>query len=219
MSDDNRGRSSLAGPLIFIAVCAIVAAAAFWASGVRAQSIVYQVVSSCNTVTYSAGIPQIPTQDIHGNACTNSTGGGGSSNATIVGPLGSQTAAASVATTINGTATVIATADTHAQCAALCTDLIVKASAGKLKTFEVSADSTLSGAAWYVFVYDATTDPSDGAVTPVKCYSQTSGTTQMGGTLGPGGTNYTIGIVIGVSTTGCFTQTSSTHAFIAADYQ
>jgi hypothetical protein len=110
-------------------------------------------------------------------------------------------------------------ADTHAQCAALCSNLVAKASAGKIKGFEVSADSTLAAAIWYVIVFDATSLPANGAITPAKCYQQPAGQTQMGGTFGPGGTTMGTGITIGVSTTGCFTQTASIHAFIAADYQ
>jgi hypothetical protein len=109
--------------------------------------------------------------------------------------------------------------DTHAQCGALCANLVVKNSAGKLKTFEVSADSTLAAAIWYVILYDATAAPTDGAITPAKCYQQPAGSTQMGGTLSAGGSSFTTGITIGVSTTGCFTKTASTHAFIGADYQ
>lgn len=206
-----------------------------------------QTVSVCGTPNNTPVVGQSypVTMDQSGNFCTSASGGSGGP-VTIVAPLGSHTAAASVATTINGTlpafaATptvtvgnasiavtgtffqttqpVNATADTHAQCSALCANLVVKNAAGVLKTFEVSADSTLSGAIWYVIIYDATAAPSDGAVTPAKCYQQASGVTQMGGTLGPGGSNMTTGIVIGVSTTGCFTKTASTHAFIAADYQ
>lgn len=110
-------------------------------------------------------------------------------------------------------------ADTHAQCSALCSNLVVKGSAGTLKTFEVSADSTLAGAIWYVMVFDATSLPADGAVTPAKCYQQASGTTQMGGTLSTGGSAFATGIVISVSTTGCFTKTASIHAFVGADFQ
>lgn len=108
---------------------------------------------------------------------------------------------------------------THAQTAALASNLAAKASAGTLYSFEVSADATLSGAAWYVMIFDATALPSNGAITPAKCYSQASGTTQMGGTFAAPGVAFATGIVIGVSTTGCFTQTASVHAFIAADYQ
>lgn len=108
---------------------------------------------------------------------------------------------------------------THGQCSALCSNSVLKNTAGVLNSFEVSADATLAGAIWYVMVFDAASLPADGAVTPAKCYQQPSGTTQMGGTLGPGGVTFGTGIVIGVSTTGCFSKTASTHAFIAGDFQ
>jgi hypothetical protein len=108
---------------------------------------------------------------------------------------------------------------THAQSSALAANLVVKATAGTLYSFEVNADSTLSGAAWWVMIYDATSAPGDGAVTPAKCYGIPSGTTQMGATFASSGVNFTSGMVIGVSTTGCFTKTASTHAFIGADFQ
>lgn len=106
---------------------------------------------------------------------------------------------------------------THKQCAALCTGLVAKATPGTLQSFEVSADSTLSGAAWWLLVYDATAQPGDGAITPAKCYAYPSGTTSAGGTFTESGVTFATGIVLAVSTTGCFTATSSTHAFIAAD--
>ncbi len=97
-------------PLIFIALCSIGAALAFWATGAHAQQIVYRVVATCGSASYSSGTSQLPTQDVNGNACTNSSGGGGSAvNATIVAPLGAQTAAASVATTVNGSVAVTGT--------------------------------------------------------------------------------------------------------------
>lgn len=70
------------------------------------------VVSSCGSLTLTATSTYPPSQDTTGKLCTSASGGGGSSNATIVAPLGSQTTAASVATTINGTVSVAgATAD------------------------------------------------------------------------------------------------------------
>jgi hypothetical protein len=108
---------------------------------------------------------------------------------------------------------------THTQCSSLCTSLVVKTSAGVLYSFNVSADSTLSGAAWWVLVYDATSKPADGAVTPAKCYAMPSGAMALNGAFPAGGAAFTTGITFAVSTTGCFTSTSSTHAFIAADYQ
>lgn len=108
---------------------------------------------------------------------------------------------------------------THGQCSTLCASDVLKNSAGALYSFEVQADATLSGAAWYVMIFDATSLPADGTVTPAKCYAQPSGTTQMGGTLAAGGATFGTGIVIGVSTTGCYTKTASTHAYIAGDFQ
>lgn len=109
-------------------------------------------------------------------------------------------------------------AATHIVTAALAANLVVKASAGNLYGFNVSADSTLSGAAWWLIAYDATSAPADGAVTPVLCYAVPSGTTSINGTLNVP-VAFATGITLGVSTTGCFTKTASTHAFIAADYK
>lgn len=104
-------------------------------------------------------------------------------------------------------------------CAALCTSLAMSGRARSLFSFEVQADSTLSGAAWYIMMFNATAVPADGAVTPFKCYAIASGTTQAGGTFAGTGINFPLGLVIAVSTTGCFTLTSSTHAFISGDFQ
>ena len=111
------------------------------------------------------------------------------------------------------------TAATHVQSAALAANLVAKNAAGTLYTFEAIADATLNGAAWYIIIYDATSAPADGAVTPAKCYYVPSGQSTFGGTFGPAGTAFATGITIGVSTTGCFSKTASTHAFIAADIQ
>lgn len=101
---------------------------------------------------------------------------------------------------------------------ALAANLVVKASAGNLYGFQVSADSTLSGAAWWIMVYNATAAPGEGAVTPAKCYAMPSGTTAFSASW-PLPVQFSTGITIGVSTTGCFTKTASTHAFISGDYK
>lgn len=106
----------------------------------------------------------------------------------------------------------------HTECSALCANLVVKASAGYLYDFNIAADSTLSAAAWWVMIYDATAAPGDGAVTPAKCYALPSGSTSFTGAFSQG-MKASTGITIGVSTTGCFTKTASTHAFIGAGYQ
>jgi hypothetical protein len=107
---------------------------------------------------------------------------------------------------------------TKVSTAALAANLVVSAVAASLVSFDVSADSTLSGAAWWVLVFDAATAPADGAVTPAKCYALPSGSASFSGAF-PIPASFTTGIVIGVSTTGCFTKTASTHAFISGDYR
>ena len=101
---------------------------------------------------------------------------------------------------------------------ALATAQVIKGSSGNLYSFEVSADSTLSAAAWWILIYDATADPGNGTVTPLKCYAQASGVTSASyAWLTP--INFKTGIVIAVSTTGCYTETQSAHAFISGDAQ
>lgn len=102
--------------------------------------------------------------------------------------------------------------------AALAANQIIKGSAGNLYSFEVSADSTLSAAAWWIMIYNATTAPGDGAVTPLKCYALPSGATSYAAAFQVP-VAFSTGITIGVSTTGCFTKTASTHAFISGDAQ
>lgn len=106
----------------------------------------------------------------------------------------------------------------QATSAALAANQVVKASSGQLYGFNVSGDATLSAAAWWVMVYNATSAPGDGAVTPAKCYALPSGTTSYSAAF-PSPILLGTGITIGVSTTGCFTKTASTHAFISADYK
>lgn len=107
---------------------------------------------------------------------------------------------------------------TPATTAALASNKVVKASAGNLYSFQVSADSTLSAVAWWIMIFDATALPSNGAVTPLKCYAYPAGTTSASyGWNSP--VAFATGIVIGVSTTGCFTLTASVHAFISGDAQ
>jgi hypothetical protein len=107
---------------------------------------------------------------------------------------------------------------TPATSAALASNTVVKASAGNLYSFEVSADSTLSAAAWWIMVFDATSLPANGAVTPKKCYAMALGVTSYAAAF-PMPVAFTTGITIGVSTTGCFSQTASVHAFISGDAQ
>lgn len=77
--------------------------------------------------------------------------------------------------------------------------------------------SVTSGAsAGYVLVYNATSAPADGAVTPVACYALAANST-IGVAYTPLPLNMTTGITAVFSTTGCFTQTTSATAFFMSE--
>lgn len=151
-----------------------------------------------------------------------------------------QGAVADTATTAGGTGTVSAklrettsllnsilsavtaplpAATTTASCTALCSNLVIEAAGPhQLYSFEVGADTTLSGAPWWVMVFNTTSLPANGAITPLKCYPVPTNTTSYSAAF-PTPVIFATGITIGVSTTGCFTQTASAHAFISGDAQ
>lgn len=119
---------------------------------------------------------------------------------------------------VSGSLTVTEPTTSNAASAALVANQVINAAPSSLYTFNVSADSTLSAAAWWIMIYNATTAPADGGVTPARCIAMSSGSTAYTGAF-PIGLQFSTGIVIGVSTTGCFTKTASTHAYIAGDYK
>lgn len=102
--------------------------------------------------------------------------------------------------------------------AALASNQVVCSAACNLYSFQVSADTTLSGAAWWVMIFNATAAPGDGAVTPAKCYALPTGTTSYSAAW-PTPMRLGTGATIVVSTTGCFSKTASVHAFISGDAQ
>lgn len=117
--------------------------------------------------------------------------------------------------TLSGTITP--TARTAVTSTSLEANHVITGAAGSLYSFEVQADSTLSAAAWWIMVYNATSAPGDGAVTPIKCYQMSAGT--LGASYAfPNPIAFSTGITIGVSTTGCLTKTASAHAIISGDF-
>ena len=86
---------------------------------------------------------------------------------------------------------------------------VLKASAGSLLSITVTNPTT----AGYLMLFDATSAPGDGAVTPIYCTA-----TPASGTW-PVPAKFTTGIVAVFSTTGCFTKTASATAIFTAQVQ
>jgi hypothetical protein len=108
---------------------------------------------------------------------------------------------------------------TSSQCSALCSNLVLESGGPhNLYSLEVSADPTLAASAWWVLLFNATSLPANGAITPFKCYAMPAATTVFSAAF-PSPVTLSTGTTIGVSTTGCFTQTASIHAFISGDAQ
>lgn len=98
---------------------------------------------------------------------------------------------------------------------AVASNLVAKSSAGNLYGFQVTSGAS----AGYALLFNATSLPADGAVTPIKCYSMAA-TSTLSVDFRPGpALRFGTGLVIGFSTTGCFTLTASATAFISAEVQ
>ena len=98
--------------------------------------------------------------------------------------------------------------------AAVSAGVVLKASAGNLYEWQV-ATGAVPG---HVLLFDATTIPADGAVTPRQCvHAAASSTVGYLPPLAP--ERFATGIVIVFSTTGCYTKTSSATAHIRARVQ
>lgn len=89
---------------------------------------------------------------------------------------------------------------------------VFKASPGTLYGATVSIGTT----AGYFMLFDATSAPSDGAVTPKACYDVPASTSQNINFPWP--LTFVNGIVAVFSTTGCFSKTVS-NAFFSAQFR
>lgn len=77
--------------------------------------------------------------------------------------------------------------------------------------------SVTSGAAsGFVLVLDATADPGNGSVAPVKCFQMGANST-IGVSWAANPLKLTNGVVLVFSTTGCFTETQSATAYFSAE--
>lgn len=78
---------------------------------------------------------------------------------------------------------------------------------------------TIGATSGFVLLFDATTDPSDGAVLPKKCYPVTSNGTSgfVSAFWGNDPARMQTGLVMSFSTSGCFTKTEGTGAYFSGE--
>jgi hypothetical protein len=103
---------------------------------------------------------------------------------------------------------------TPASTSVAASNVVIKSSAGSLAA--VDCINTLSSLA-YLMLFNATTAPADGTVTPVKCYlvpAYASLRVVFNTPLA-----FSTGIVAVMSSTGPFTKTATATAFISGDAQ
>lgn len=114
--------------------------------------------------------------------------------------------------TVTTPSALAANAVTPAATTAVASELILKASAGNLYSVNVAAGAT----AGFLLIFNATSAPADGAVTPVKCLPIAANAgVEMSVREMP--EFFSTGIVAVFSSTGCFTKTASATAFISGD--
>jgi len=92
---------------------------------------------------------------------------------------------------------------------------VLKASAGSLSTLSV----TTSSAAGYLLLFNATTAPADGAVTPAACFGSIPAGVTFSLAWPSASLSFSTGITAVFSTTGCLTKTSSATAYFSGQVQ
>lgn len=96
---------------------------------------------------------------------------------------------------------------------AVASSLVLKASSGNLSGIQATSGAT----AGFLLVFNATSAPADGAVTPIKCFVLPANST-VGATFDPPALLAT-GVTAVFSSTGCFTKTASATAYISGQVQ
>lgn len=161
----------------------------------RAQAT-SKVISACGSATYGVGTPQYATMDPTGVACTAGSASAAPTNV-IITP--SSAAGAAIAPTPS-------------------------ASAESCHTYKITAGNGYSfsgyvGAAAWIMLFDATTPPGDGAVTPaVWAYAPAAGSWSI--SYGSIPARFSTGIVACASSTGPLTKTAfATNTVFSGRFQ
>lgn len=129
-------------------------------------------------------------------------------------PLPTGAATSANQTNGNQVTKVTATGLTPSTTTAVASNQVLKASAGTLYGGSVTA--TVAG---YLLIFNATSLPANGAVTPVKCLSVPAGQTVSFSADSGTAWVFSTGITLGFSTTGCYMLTASATAFFTGQFQ
>lgn len=137
----------------------------------------------------------------------------GTVTATISGTVpvsGSVSITGTPAVTVSGTVSTTRPSVTSSKSSAVEANHVFKASAGSLVRWRVTSGA-VDG---YTLVFDATSAPADGAVTPAFCQiTPKNSTVEVDWTSAP--VTFSTGITASFSTTGCFTKTASSTVFFS----
>jgi hypothetical protein len=96
--------------------------------------------------------------------------------------------------------------------------LVCDSQPGTLVDFSATVNSTVYASTWYLLGINAASNPGSGAVTPILCQQVPAGQPTVNGTTAK---FFATGIVLMVSSTGCFTATQASAGnvvFIAGSY-
>lgn len=193
--------------ILFILACVI--ASLQWATRAEAQAYVrlcYMEPGSQNCIPVNATTPLPVT----------SSGGGSTQSVNVTEVLGNPISAANPLYAVTSPSASSGAAVTAAASTAVGSNLVVKGSAGNL--YQVTA--SIGATSGYLMLFNATTLPANGAVTPAYCVPVSSN-----GTNGYVAVNFdppkpfATGITAGFSTSGCFTLTASATAAFFAGYK
>ena len=187
--------------------------AALFATPVLAQSTAQPVVtgylttSGCPTGFTSCFVQYGAAPAISGTV----TIGAGSA---IIGNVGiDQTTPGTTNGVVNNPTSASASAITPVVSASAESNHVLKGSAGNL--YGVAVTPTVAG---YLMVFNATSAPADGAVTPTECVAVPANAT-VSLTFSVIPEAYSTGITAVFSSTGCFTKTASATAFFKGNVQ
>lgn len=172
---------------------------------------VYNVTPPTLTNGQQAGVQL----DVNGNVKTTGTIG---SITSITNPIGVKGLdGATIATGFNPVPVIIAPSSTLGVSTSSCTAACASTSVtGAHAIYGISASATVTG---WVLVYDAATCSANGTVTPKKAYAYTVANSSLGVSWSDTPMIQATGISVCFSTTGPYTATASTTAFLSVDYK